>query len=239
MLRNAGWIVVAVLCACSPRQNTPAHPPAPPAPQRPALKAVISADYTKLTLGEQVLLEAGKDGFLSIHEVRYSPAQDYFLVIGCGYECNDNVGFLFAADGSGKRKFTARWDFILQTAAEWSADGKYVYYYRINSSGAEAPAGAPAPGWVQVEIKTGTKAPAATRVLKPAATYRVFNVAHDDVLNVRAAAGAAAPIAGTLPATAAGVRVTGTGVTAGGSVWVPIRHGELAGWINQNFLCEE
>lgn len=203
------------------------------------MRAVISADYTKLTLGEQVLLAAERDGFLSLHKVRYSPTQDYFLVIGCGYECNDNVGFLFAADGSGKRKFTSRWDFILQNAAEWSADGKYVYYYRINSSGAEAPPDAPAPGWVQMEIKTGTKTPATTRVLQPAMTYRVFNVAHDDVLNVRAAAGAAAPIVGTLSATAFGVHVTGTGVTAGGSVWVPIRHGELAGWVNQNFLCEE
>ncbi len=239
MSRYAEWLVISMVCACSPRPSTPAKPPAPPAPQRPAINAVISADYTKLTLGEQVLLQAEKDGFLSIHKVRYSPAQDYFLVIACGYECNDNVGFLFAADGSGKRKFTERWDFILQTAAEWSADGKYIYYYRINSSGATPPAGAPPPGWVQLDIKSGEKTPATTRILQPAASYRVFNVASDDVLNVRAQAGAAAALVGTLPPETTGVRVTGPGVATGGSMWVPIQHGDLTGWVNQNFLCEE
>lgn len=239
MLRHVAWLVMAGFCGCSPHQNTPSPSPEPPASPPPAMQAAISEDYTKIILGGRVLLEAEKDGFLSVHTVRYSPAQDYFLVIGCGYECNDNIGFLFAADGSGRRKFTGRWDFILQDAAEWSADGKYLYYYRINSSGAEVPADAPAPGWVQVEVASGAKTPATTRRLKPTATYRVFNVASDDVLNVRTAAGPRAPLAGTLPAAATGVRVTGDGVLVGGSLWVPIRHGGLTGWVNQNFLCEE
>jgi hypothetical protein len=87
----------------------------------------------------------------------YSPDGEYFVALGCGYECNDNVGFVFKSDGSGKRKITDRWDFILQDKIEWSADGKKLLYYRINSTGADPPENSPPTGWVEVDLITGRK----------------------------------------------------------------------------------
>jgi hypothetical protein len=194
---------------------------------------------TQLRLGERVLLDAQQDGFMSIKEVLPAPGQTHFAVVACGYECNDNVGFLFRADGSGKRKFTARWDVILQTAIEWSADGRQLYYYRINSSGADAPRYAPREGWVSVDARTGDKTSANARRLKANAHYAVFNVRAGDVLNVRARANVKAHIIGTLTHDAKGVRVTGAAVLSGGSIWVPIKAQGLSGWVNQIYLREE
>jgi hypothetical protein len=194
---------------------------------------------TQLRLGQRVLLDAQQDGFMSIKEVLPAPDQTHFAVVACGYECNDNIGFLFRADGGGKRKFTARWDAILQTVIEWSADGRQLNYYRINSSGAVAPRRAPRPGWVSVDVRTGIKTAALARRLKNNARYAVFNVRNDDVLNVRARADVKAPILGTLTHAAKGVRITGAAVLSGGSVWVPIQAQGLSGWVKQNYLREE
>ncbi len=199
----------------------------------------LGAGGTQLRWRARVLLDARQDGFMSVKEVIRAPDQQHFAVVACGYECNDNVGFLFNAGGTGKRKFTARWDVILQSAVEWSTDGRQLYYYRINSSGAAAPRGAPPEGWIEVDVQTGHKMPARSRRLKTTASYAVFNVRHDDVLNVRARADAKAQITGTLPHDARGVRVTGAAIRAGGHVWAPIQANGLTGWVNQNYLCEE
>jgi hypothetical protein len=122
--------------------------------------ATISEDRMKLMLGDKVLLHHETDGFMSLRLIKYSPNNDYFVVIGCGYECNDNVGFLFKSDGSDKIKITERWDFILQDKVEWSADGTKLFYYRINSTGAEPPENSPPEGWVEVDLMTGRKTPA-------------------------------------------------------------------------------
>lgn len=194
---------------------------------------------TQLRQNGRLLLDAQQDGFMSIKEVLPAPDHTHFAVVACGYECNDNIGFLFHTDGSGKRKFTARWDAILQSAIEWSADGRQLYYYRINSSGAAAPRRAPSEGWVAVNVRTGDKTSARSRRLKPTARYAVFNVRADDGLNVRTRADAKARIIGTLTHNTKGVRVTGAAVRAGGNLWVPIQAQGLSGWVNQNYLCEE
>lgn len=200
---------------------------------------------TVLRLRARLLLDAQPDGFMSIKEVVPAPDQKHFAVIACGYECNDNIGFVFRADGGGKRKFTARWDVILQNAVEWSADGRQLYYYRINSSGAEAPRRAPAEGWVSVDVRTGAKSVARTRQLKTTANYAVFNVRHDDVLRVRTRPAAQAQSLGALAHDAKDVRVTGAAVRDGSISWVPIRANrvnganELTGWVNQSYLREE
>ncbi|HMV51139.1 MAG TPA: hypothetical protein PKD31_25590, partial [Blastocatellia bacterium] len=164
-----------------------------------AAAQTISEDGTKLLRGNRVLLDSNKDGFMAVHQVRPSPDGKRFAVIACGYECTDNVGFLFNADGGGKRQFTMRWDFLLQDVLEWSADGKKLFYYRINSTAAEPPKTAPAEGWVEIDLATGRKAAAASRTLKPNASYAVFNVRMDDSLNVREAPSLKANIAGKLP----------------------------------------
>src|SRR5262245_45170383 len=146
-------------------------------------KASINEARNQLTLDGQILLDAQKDGFMSLREISYSPTRRYFLVIACGFECNDNVGFVFKADGSGKRKITARWDYILQSAVEWASDGQKLYYFRISSAGADPPPNAPTEGWVEVDLRTGRKSPATTRALKSDTSYAVINVIGNDVLN--------------------------------------------------------
>ncbi len=201
-------------------------------------KTTINQEQTQLTIGNQVLLDARKDGFMVVKEVRVSPTGGQFAVIACGFECTDNVGFVFNADGTGKRKFTGRWDSILQTKLEWSADGRRLFYYRINSTGADPPRTAPPEGWIELDLRTFRKAPAANRELKPAASYGVFNVFDTGSLNVRKAAGSSAAVVGTIPSGSTGVKVTGKSVKIGREQWAPIRFESLAGWVNQRYLYE-
>ena len=68
-------------------------------------------------------------------------------------------------------------------------------------------------------------------------TYMVVNVASDDVLNVRANAGVAHPIVGTIPPHGMGVQITGAGEQVDGSLWVPIEYKGIVGWVNSNYLA--
>lgn len=204
-----------------------------------AQKAQVSEDGAALRLGNRVLLTNEKDGFMSVHQVRHSPDGKRFLIIACGFECNDNIGFLFNADGSGKRKFTARWDFILQDKVEWSADGKKIFYYRVNSSGADSPRNAPAEGWIEVNVASGRKAPANSRSLKPESRYAVFRVQANDSLNVRQTPGVKAKSIGKLAHDANDIRFTGEQREVGKDIWVRISYNNLTGWVNQSFLYEK
>lgn len=199
----------------------------------------VSGDRSQLMLGGRVLLEAKADGFRSILAVQPSPTGGHALVIACGFECTDNIGFVLNAEGSEKRKFTAAWDYILQAKAEWSEDGQWVFYYRVNSTGADPPPKAPRKGWVQVNVKTGKKSPATARTLKLNATYGIVSLSGHRTLKVYAEPRPKAPIAGTLPSYAKGIQVTGTGVKVGKETWVPVRFQSISGWVNQDFLFEE
>ena len=199
----------------------------------------LDGGNSQLQCQGRVLLDAQRDGFMSIKEIIPAPGGQHFAVVACGFECNDNVGFLFNADGSGKRKFTARWDWILQSGVEWSADGRTLFYYRVNSRGAEAPRSAPATGWVAVDTRTGSKTKAIARRLNTNTSYAVFNVRANDVLQVRARPHISANIVASLAHNAKGVRVTGAAVRANGVVWVPVEAHGAAGWVNQNYLCAE
>lgn len=199
----------------------------------------INESRNQLTLDGKLLLDAEQDGFMSLLEIRRSPTGAHFLVIACGYECNDNIGFVFKSNGAGKRRITSRWDYILQSAAEWAEDGGRIYYYRVNSTGADAPKNAPAEGWVEFNLKTGRKSPATARRLKTNASYAVFNVRGDDVLNVRSKPNRESAIVGAIPHDASGIRVTGASVRSGREQWVPISYQNGAGWVNQNYLREE
>src|SRR5262245_10481731 len=72
----------------------------------------ISETGRQLTLDGKVLLDAEQEGFMSLLEVRRAPSGGRFLVVACGYECNDNIGFVFKSDGAGKRNTTSWWDYI-------------------------------------------------------------------------------------------------------------------------------
>ena len=206
-------------------------------------KAIVSEDGSQLSLGNRILLKNTTDGFMSVKQIRPAPDGKHFAVIACGYECNDNIGFLFNADGTGKRNFTALWDFILQDKVEWSADGKRLFYFRIHSTGAEAPANVPAEsqleGWIEVNVTTGRKSKAVSRTLKTLIPYNVFNVAPNDSLNVREAPNGKAEIIGKLAHNANGIHVTQERRVAGQITWVKIKHDMLVGWVNQNYLYEQ
>lgn len=204
-----------------------------------AQKAQVSEDGATLRLNNRVLLTNEKDGFMSVHRVWHSPDGKRFLVIACGFECNDNIGFVFNADGSGKRKFTSRWDFILQDKIEWSADGKTIFYYRVNSSGADWPRNAPAEGWIELDVASGRKAPANSRSLKPESRYAVFRVQANDSLNVRQTPGVKAKSIGKLAHDANDIRFTGEQRKVGKDIWVRISYNNMAGWVNQSFLYEK
>ena len=199
-------------------------------------RAVVTEDGLKVMIGNRVVLQGERNGYVFVYKVTYSPMGRYFVVIVCGYECTDNIGYLFRADGSGKREFTGRWDYILQDKVEWSADGTKLYYYRINSTGADPPKGAPAEGWVVVDPASGRKGFEASRHLQTGQPYTVFDV---DDLVVRSAPGKSAKEIGRLAQNTKGVTVTGPGKISGRSIWVPIRHKTLAGWVNQRYLFAE
>ncbi|HEU4509446.1 MAG TPA: META domain-containing protein [Pyrinomonadaceae bacterium] len=219
--------IACLLCFCAATMNA----------QGPTSRAVASDDQLKVFLGKKMLLQNDRDGYMSVHRIVYSPNGKNFVVIGCGFECTDNIGFLFRADGTRKRKFTARWDVILDDKLEWSTDGTKIYYFRINSTGADPPKTAPPEGWVVVDVATGRKGPATTRRLDQRASYSVFNTG--DGLAVRAAPGVNAKEVGRLPSDAKGVRITGPGRLSGRALWVPIKHNALSGWVNQNFLFRD
>jgi hypothetical protein len=202
-------------------------------------QVMISKDGARLTLGNRVLLQNDRDGFMSVKEVKPGPRGKRFLVIACGYECNDNIGFLFNADGTGQRRINARWDFILQDKAEWSADGRKLFYYRINSSGADPQPNAPPEGWVEIDVATGHKGRAITRTLKTDANYAVFGLIASDGLQVRATPGIYGHPLGMIPADGTGVKFTGQQRRVGRSVWARISFQNLTGWVNQHYLYEQ
>jgi hypothetical protein len=73
----------------------------------------------------------------------------------------------------------------------------------------------------------------------PDATFAVVNVAPNDTLNVRARPDAAAPVVGKIPSYGLGVQVRDAGGNARNSAWMPIRHGDLTGWVNHRYLVPQ
>ncbi len=197
-------------------------------------KAVASDDNSKVLLGKKVLLDSERDGFMHVHKIIYAPGGKHFIVIGCGFECTDNIGFLFAAEGSKRREFTGRWDQIFSDKLEWSSDSRSFYYYRINSTGADPPKNAPPEGWIAVNVATGRKSSGITRRLARDKPYAIFDTA--DGLAVRATPGVQGRELGRLPSDAKDVYVTGSARRVGNSMWVQIKSNSLSGWVNQRFL---
>ncbi len=72
-----------------------------------------------------------------------------------------------------------------------------------------------------------------------AGLYRVAFVRDDDVLNVRSGPGVDNPVVGELAYDAVGVMITGQGQAVGPSLWVPIQHGGVSGWVNRYYLTEQ
>lgn len=71
-----------------------------------------------------------------------------------------------------------------------------------------------------------------------AASYLVAYVPADDQLNVRTTPDPRAQIVGTLAPATGEIELTGTGQKVGTHTWLPIRAGELSGWVNSLYLTE-
>lgn len=76
-------------------------------------------------------------------------------------------------------------------------------------------------------------------LIKQSWLFRVVNVEDYDVLNVRSGAGIEHSLQGTVPPDGTDIQIIGTSVEADGGVWVPIKYGELTGWVNRYFLTEQ
>ncbi len=200
------------------------------------LRPSINELRTRISIDGQMLLDSIQDKVQGIQGYQFSPNKKHILVLACGYECNDNLGYLFNADGSGKRPLSSRWDFILQSAVEWSNDSRYIFYYRINSSGSRPPKSAPRPGWTEIDIATMKKSPARHRVLSRDTEYAVFNVSAGDALILRSKPGRKSPAIMPIPADATGIRVFGRAVRVEDGNWIQVRYENHSGWVNQAYL---
>jgi uncharacterized membrane protein len=75
---------------------------------------------------------------------------------------------------------------------------------------------------------------------EPALTYRVVNVAPDDVLRVRSQPEASAPVIDNLPADASDIILTGLKQSVGQATWwqIVVKSADgSAGWVNSRFLA--
>jgi hypothetical protein len=197
-----------------------------------ACGAAEATDDGKVLLGDETLLDTTRDapGCFDVGEISYSPTCEHFLVVLSCFE-GDNTAFLFKADGSDRREVTDEYDLVNYTEYEWAPDGRSFVYKRINScclSDEQIPLDAPVEGMVRYDVETGEK----TLV----STFRIVNVASDDTLNVRSGPGVNNPVVGEIPPNGTGIEITGEPVVVDPSPWVPVRYGNLEGWVNLRFL---
>ncbi|HUV46529.1 MAG TPA: hypothetical protein VMW29_00190 [Candidatus Bathyarchaeia archaeon] len=123
-------------------------------------QASISGD-NKVYLGDKLVLDVAEapGGCSSIGKILYAPTNAYFLVIVWCFE-GDNEIYLFKADGSDKKRITAKWDVVNYYEVEWQADGQSFTYHRINSCCVEPERvgeEGPPEGMVKYDIATGQK----------------------------------------------------------------------------------
>jgi uncharacterized protein YraI len=85
-----------------------------------------------------------------------------------------------------------------------------------------------ASGWVNTLYLGSDIADAAT-------TFRVVNVASDDVLNIRSGPNSSSPIVGSIPPDGRGVRIAGT---CNGR-WCPVDFQGIRGWVNKQYLADD
>jgi hypothetical protein len=108
----------------------------------------------------------------------------------------------------------------------------------------QIPAPTPTPTSAPTNTPTETPVP-----LQPTATatpfrerpdlYTVVDVEVGDLLNVRAGPDVTQPIVGTIPPNGMGIHVGEEGQEVDGSLWVPVRYQDTAGWVNSSHLARQ
>jgi hypothetical protein len=69
--------------------------------------------------------------------------------------------------------------------------------------------------------------------------YRVIHVSSNDVLNIRAGAGATYEVIGSIPPDGQDIEILGDGVQASNATWVPILYNGITGWVNIYYLTKQ
>lgn len=94
---------------------------------------------------------------------------------------------------------------------------------------------------IVIVVSSITSPALATEELTPEPTqsYRVIDVAEDDVLNIRQQPDAGSDIVGTLPSDADRIVVAGTRVRLNGSVWWQVAGEDGLGWVNARYLSPD
>jgi len=69
--------------------------------------------------------------------------------------------------------------------------------------------------------------------------YRVVNVQSDDTLYIHSDPGVQTKLVDCIPYDGRNVFVTGSGVTIGRSVWVPIQYQGTTGWVNSRYITRQ
>lgn len=110
--------------------------------------------------------------------------------------------------------------------------------YELNRKALEslppAPDVSPAPPAIAGEPEVRVALPvnaAATPAPPQPQTYTVVGLEVGDTLNVRSGPGVKNPIVARLPNSYSGVELSGAAVTNGPTVWVPIKIGNIQGWV--------
>jgi len=67
-------------------------------------------------------------------------------------------------------------------------------------------------------------------------SYKVVNVASNDVLNVRSEATSKSSLVGALEYNAANIVLTGKEFKKGKFLWVEIKHNKIVGWVNSKYI---
>jgi WD40 repeat protein len=95
------------------------------------------------------------------------------------------------------------------------------------------------PGVIVIETVTASPTSTGISVGTAPALYRVVNVTEEDRLNIRAGPGLKYDIIGKIPKDGRGILITGEGVQADNTSWVPIIYNNIEGWVNSFFLSSE
>jgi hypothetical protein len=110
------------------------------------------------------------------------------------------------------------------------------------TDGTEEPTEEPTDDGTETEEPTETESPLEGEAYEgppivAGAELAVVGVAHDDVLNVRAAPGTDQDIISNLGPTDEGFTATGDGWMLPSSIWVEIDTGDEVGWVNASFVA--
>lgn len=198
---------------------------------------IFKTENTLYADGEIIL--AGDQEFPDclLQEPVPAPAGDHFLLpIMCS--SGNNTAAIFTADGGEKQVITGAWDYIYEDYYAWTDNGRFLVYLRHNDCcGQSVPTAAPAPGVVWVDVENGRKE--MHDMPNPLFSYRVVDVANDDVLNIRSGPNADEPFVGDILSNGTDINITGLSVKQGADWWVPITYANNNGWVNGRFLEAE